>query len=135
MLLELRLLNSKWLILGTYKPPSQNEPTYISETQKLLTYYCFSYNNILLPGDFNISFSNENIKDLCHMFELMNHLIKDPTCFQISNPSFTDNFYTNKKTSFFHSSTVETGISDHHSFICTILRSIKIYILQVLYQL
>ena len=29
--LELRLLNSKLLILGTYKPPSQNESTYVSE--------------------------------------------------------------------------------------------------------
>ena len=28
--LELRLLNSRWLILGTYKPPSQNELTYVS---------------------------------------------------------------------------------------------------------
>ena len=36
--LELRLLNSKWLILGTYKPPSQNEPTYAFKIQKLLTY-------------------------------------------------------------------------------------------------
>ena len=25
--LELRFLNSKWLILDTCKPPSQNEPT------------------------------------------------------------------------------------------------------------
>ena len=37
--LELRLLNSKWLILGTYKLPSQNEPTYVSEIQKLLTQF------------------------------------------------------------------------------------------------
>ena len=75
--LELRLLNSKWLILGTYKPPSQNEPTYVSEIQRLLTYYRSSYDNILLVGDFNMSFSNKNKKDLCDMFEL-NHLIKDP---------------------------------------------------------
>ena len=83
--LELRLLNSKWLILGTYKPPSQNEPTYVSEIQKLLTYYRSSYDNILLLGDFNMSFSNKNIKDLCDMFEL-NHLIKGPKCFKSSNP-------------------------------------------------
>ena len=88
--LELRLLNSKWLILGTYKPPSQNEPTYVSEIQKLLTYYCFSYDNILLLGDFNVSFSNKIMKDLCDMFEL-NHLIKDPICFKSSNPSCIDN--------------------------------------------
>ena len=69
-----------------------------------------------------MSFSNKNMKDLCDMFEL-NHLIKDPTCFKCSKPSCIDNFYTNKNTMFFNSSTVETGISDHHSLICTMLRS------------
>ena len=121
--LELRLLNSKRLILGTYKPPSQNKPTCVSEIQKLLVYYCSSYDNILLLGDFNMSFSNKNMKDLCDMFEL-NHLIKDPTYFKSSNPSCIDNFYANKNTMFFNSSIVETGISDHHSLICTMLRSI-----------
>ena len=52
--LEIRLSNSIWLVLGTYKPPSQNEPTYVSEIQKLLTYYLPSYDKILLVGDFNI---------------------------------------------------------------------------------
>ena len=52
-------------MLGTYKPPSQNEPTYFSEIQKLLTYYRSSYDNILLLGDFNMSFSNKNMKDIC----------------------------------------------------------------------
>ena len=66
--------------------------------------------------------SNKNMKDLCVTFEL-NHLIKDPTCFISSNPSCTDNFYTNKNTMFFNSSAVETGISEHHSLICTMLRS------------
>ena len=114
---ELRLLNSKWLILGTYKPLSQNEPTYVSEIQKLLTYYRSSYDNILLLGDFNVSFSNKKKMDLCDMFEL-NHFIKDPTCFKSSNPSCIDNFYTSKNTMFFNSSSVETG-----SLICTMLRS------------
>ena len=59
--LELRLFNSKCLIQGTYKPPSQNEPTYVSEIQKLLAYYRSSYDNILLLGDFNMPFSNKNI--------------------------------------------------------------------------
>ena len=120
--LEIRLLNSKWLIPVTYKPPSQNEPTHISEIQKLLTYYRSSYGNILLLGDFNMSFSNKNMKDLCDMFEL-NHIIKDPTCLKSSNPSCIDNFYANKNTMFLSSSTVETDISDHHSWICTMLRS------------
>ena len=82
--LELRLLCSKWLILGTYKRPSHNEPTYVSEIQKLLTYYGSPYDSILLLGDFNMSFSNKNMKDPCDMFEL-NHLIEDSTYFKSSN--------------------------------------------------
>ena len=120
--LEFRFLNSKWLILGSYKPLSQNEPTYVSEFQKLLTYYRSSYDNFLLLGDLDMLFSNKNMKDLCDMFEL-NHLIKDPTCFKNSTASCIDNFYTIKKTTFFNSSTVETGISDRNSLICIMLRS------------
>ena len=55
------------------------------------------------------------------MFEL-NHLIKDPTCFKNAKPSCIDNFYTSKKT-ILNSPTVETGISHHHSLVCTMLRS------------
>ena len=69
-----------------------------------------------------MSFSNKNMKDLCDMFEL-NHIIKDPTSFKSSGPSSIDNFYTNRNTMFFNSSTVETGISDHHRLICTMLCS------------
>ena len=77
-------------MLGTYKPPSQNEPTHVSEIQKLLTYYRSSY-DILLLGDFNMLFFNKNMKDLCDIFKL-NHLIKGPACFKSSNPSCIDNF-------------------------------------------
>ena len=69
------------------------------------------------------------MKDLRDMFELK-HLIKDPTYFKSSIPLPIDNFYTNKKTTFFNSST------DHHSLISDhiLQRSSKIHILQVLKQ-
>ena len=35
-------------MLGTYEPPSQNEPTYVFEIQTLLTRYSSSYDNMLL---------------------------------------------------------------------------------------
>ena len=54
----------------------------------------------------------------------LNHLIIDATCFKIWNFSCIGNLYTNKKTTFYNSSTVKTGISDHHSLICTVLPSI-----------
>ena len=55
---------------------------------------------------------------------VLNHLIKDPTCFKSSNIPCFENFYTNKKkTMVFNWSIVETSISDHHSLICTMLLS------------
>ena len=54
---------------------------------------------------------------------MLNHLINDPACFKNANPSCIDNFYNYKNTLFFNSSTVETGIYDHHSLICTRLCS------------
>ena len=66
--------------------------------------------------------SDKNMKDLCDMFEL-NHLIKEPTYFKSSSPLCIDNFYTNTKKTFFNSSTIETGVSDHHSLIRIMFRS------------
>ena len=98
-------------------------------------YYCFSFDNILLLADFNMTFSNRNMKDLRDMFEL-NHLIKDPTYLKSSIPLSIDNFHTNKNTTFFNSATDESDISDHHSLISDhiLQRSSKIHILQVLKQ-
>ena len=110
---QLRFLNSNWLILGTYKSPPQNEPTYVSEIQKLLTYYLSSYDNMLLLRDFNMPFSNKKL----------NPLIEDPTYLKSSNPSFINNFYNNKKTTFFDSFTDKNGTSGHQSLICTTLWS------------
>ena len=100
-------------MIGAYKAPSKKELTYISEIQKLLTNYCSSYDKILLLMDFNMPFSNKDMKDLYDMFDL-NHLMKGSACFKSSTASYIDNFYTNKKASFFNSS---TGISDHRSLI------------------
>ena len=59
------------------------------------------------------------MKDVCDTFEF-NHLAKYPTCFKSSIPLCIGNFYTNKKATFFNSSTVETRIYDHYSLICKI---------------
>ena len=82
---------------------------HITALHMITFYYC------------EILYSNKNVKDLCDMFEL-NRLIKDPKSFKSSNPSYIDNFYTNKKTMFFNSYTVETGISDHHSLIYAVIQ-------------
>ena len=54
------LWNSKYLILCNYLPLSPIELTYVSEIQKVFTYYHSSYDNIFLLGEL-----------ICHFLEKM----------------------------------------------------------------
>ena len=53
----------------------------------------------------------------------MECLITKPTCFQSAKPNCIDLILTNKKELFKNSNVLEVGISDHHSFIVTALKS------------
>ena len=53
----------------------------------------------------------------------LEYLIKKPTCFQSSNPRCIDLILTNKNELFKNNDVFEVGISDHHSFIVTALKS------------
>ena len=62
--LELKLLKMNWLIFGTYKPPSLSDLTFTSEVKNILTFYRSTHNNILLMGDFNMTFDNPDFYEL-----------------------------------------------------------------------
>ena len=49
-------------------------------------------------------------------------LIDPPTCYKSINPTCIDLILTNKKNHFMKSAMFETGLSDHHKLIATILR-------------
>ena len=53
----------------------------------------------------------------------LDSLINKATCFQSANPTCIDSILTNKKSLFKNSNVLEVGISDHHSFITTALRT------------
>ena len=46
-----------------------------------------------------------------------------PTCFKSINPTYIDNFLTNKRTRFIKTLTFETDVSDHDKLIGTMLKS------------
>ena len=50
-------------------------------------------------------------------------MIKKPTCLQSAKPNCVDLILTNKKELFKNSNVLDFGISDHHSFIVTALKS------------
>ena len=49
----LKHLKTNWLIIGTNKPPSLSDITFISEIKNVLTFYWSTHENILLMGDSN----------------------------------------------------------------------------------
>ena len=108
-------------LLGNYKPPSQNDLSFINELNLALNFFSPIYENFVLLGDFNMSTENPNLKNFMCSFDLES-LIDSPTCYKSINPTCIDLILTNKKNHFMKSATFETGLSDHHKLTTTILR-------------
>ncbi len=54
LFVEINLRRLKWLLLGTYHPPSQNIDHFLQNISLGLDKYGQNYDQILLVGDFNI---------------------------------------------------------------------------------
>ena len=78
--------------------------------------------NVILIGDFNLTVNNKNV-GVFMITSGLESLINKPACFQSANPTSINLILTNKKTLFKNSNVLEVGISDHHSFIPTALRT------------
>ena len=110
--LEIRIRNSKWLVVGGYNPHKDKISSFLSHISKELDIYLSKYENVLLLGDWNSAVTEKYMKEFCETYRLEN-LIKEPTCYKSTeNPSSIDIMLTNKKLSFQNSMTIETGLSD-----------------------
>ena len=122
ILIEFSIKTRKWLCFGLYKPPSQNNKYFLDNLSLILNKLTFQFENIILMGDFNFTVENKNLEVFMSTFD-MECLIKKPTCFQSAKPNCIDLILTNKKELFKNSNVLEVGISDHHSFIVTALKT------------
>ena len=74
-------------------------------------------------GDYNAEITETNMSSFCEIYHLTN-IIKQPTCFKNpSNPSCIDLFLTNNANCFQRSLVLETGLSDFHKLIVTVMKS------------
>ena len=121
--IELKSKNTKWLLMGGYNPHKDSISYFLSHISKEIDAKMNNYENLILIGDFNAVNSDLSLTEFCEMYKLKN-LITDPTCYKSStNPSLIDVILTNRKRSFQYSQTIETGLSDHHKMIITVLKS------------
>ena len=120
--IEIRQNKRRWLFIGIYKSPSQSGDEFTNRFSLIIDYYSPYYENLILIGDFNLSTENQHLDVLIQAYNL-NNLINKPTCIQSNTPTRIDLILINKKNLFKLSNTFETGISDHHKLVSTILKS------------
>ena len=114
-------LRKKWLPISIYRSPSQNCDYFLNNLTEMIDFFNDTYENYLIMGDFNIERSDPSLKTFLNSNNLYN-LIKSNTYFK-GKGSCIDLFLTNRKYSFKFSGSYETGISDHHHMIYTMLKS------------
>ena len=122
---ELNFRKSKWLLFGTYHPPSQNDNFYFDNVGRVLETYTskYKYDKILLTGDFNAEETDPVLGNFMELYDLRN-MVKEKTCFKsVENPSCVDLFLTNNTNSFQNTMALSTGISDCHKMIVTVLKT------------
>ena len=74
-------------------------------------------------GDFNTEVTQTSMKAFCDSYELKN-LIKDATCYKNSGkPPCIDLILTYNPNSFQNSGVIQTGLSDFHKMMVTIMKT------------
>ena len=61
-LIELSIKSRKWLCIGLYKPPSQNEKYFLGNLSLALIKMSCEYENVMLIGDFYLPVENKNLE-------------------------------------------------------------------------
>ena len=100
-------------MLSIYRPPSQDEKRFYEELGKAMDHLSDTYENFIILGDFNNEENDHEFRNFLDAYGL-NNLIKGATCFKSdTNPRTIDLILTN----------IETGLSDFHLMVSTVLKS------------
>ena len=120
--IELNINRSKWFLMGGYNPNKESISYFLSNVSKVIDANLSNYENFIIIGDFNAVGTDSALNEFCAMYNLKN-LISEPTCYKnADNPTLIDMILTNRARSFQNSMTIETGLSDYHKMIYTVLK-------------
>ena len=116
---ETNLHKKKWPLNCSYSPHKNTICNHLDVIIKTLDTYYGKYENFVFLGNFN---EETPMKSFCKSYNLTS-LIKQRTCFK--NPekhSSIDLILTNKPKSFQSTCVTETGLSDFHRMIVSLLK-------------
>ena len=109
------------MCVRNYRPPKQDSQYSLENLSLIIDHYSSIYDNHMILGYFNMEPKNPKSASFMNSFNLYN-LIKSNTRFKGSG-SCIDLILTNRKYCFKHTSTFETGLSDHHHLIYLMLKT------------
>ena len=101
--------------------PFPSRRFFLGEMRRNIEYFCTRYETFLIIGDFNLIESNDSLHDFMRDFNLES-IVKEPTCFKSVNPTCIDLILTSDSGKFSNIRTIQTGLSDFHAMVGTVLR-------------
>ena len=119
---EINLRKKKWVLFSVYRPPTQSQDNLFENLGLALDHYSENYDNFMFLGDFNMTETEEKLKHFLDLYSLKN-LVKEPTCYKSHTPKCIDLVLTNRDRSVQKTTTVETGLSDFHKMVVTVLKT------------
>ena len=119
--IELNLRKSKWLLLSVYRPPKQGCKYFLDKLSECILYFS-TFDSIIVIGDMNLEPDSPEMSNFIESHSFFNHM-KQKTCWKSSRGSCIDLILSNKKHSLFNTGTLETGLSDHHSLVYSMLKT------------
>ena len=105
-----------------YKTKNTSLSNHNAALSKSLDLFTTKNERLLFLGDFNAGMEDSSIKIFCSNYNVTS-MINKPTCYK--NPdklTCTDLILTNYPGSFQNSCVIETGLSDFHKMIVTVMR-------------
>ena len=99
----------------------QNSQYFLDSLHNIIDFYSSIYDNHIVLGDFNMDLSHTQLSAFMEHYNHYN-LIKNDTCFK-GDGSCIDLILTNRKYCLKNTSSFETGISDHHHLIYSMLKT------------
>ena len=109
------------MFLCIYSPPAQSKQYFLDDLTMIVDHYSNIYDNHIILGDFNLEPDSPILISFMQSLNLIN-IIKSSTCFK-RHRTCIDLILTNRKYCFKHSSNFETGLSDHHHLIYSMLKT------------
>ena len=119
---EINLRKKKWVLFSVYRPPTQSQDYLLENLGRALDHYSENYENFMSIGDFNMTETEEQLKNFLDLYSLKN-LVHEPTCYKSETARCIDLVLTNRNRRVQQTTTVETDLSDFHKMVVTVLKT------------